>query len=340
MTRYKYSKRRNLVKYCPCGRSNEDGKFVPYEGYTKHGYCHSCCRTFFPDGQTIIEPFEIKDKKEIQLPTTYYSLELVEKTVLDNSVSNFIKFQRKIFPDDIIIGAINKYLVGTWDGDKVIFWELDQQGKVYHGKLMGYDPETGKRSYLENGDADITSMRVSLKLWKFKDNRCLFGLHRINENTEIVALVEGAKTAVVMSMFKPEYEWLATGDKGRFNYKFLEAIKHCKIEVFPDKGDYYDWVQKAIELNKIGFNIVVYDFLENMDYPKGTDLADICIDLRQKESLQYWQQMNDSEFSEGSLEVYRMFQDRKIIRFDVTKEESYKAIQYYIDNDTDIFKVT
>ncbi|HSD06515.1 DUF6371 domain-containing protein [Flavobacterium sp.] len=339
MKRFKFSKNRKFVKYCPCGRSNKDGKFAPIGGHTNCGYCHSCDKYFPLGAGTIVEPSDIIDKKEIPLPPTYYSLELVEKTVLDNSISNFIKFLRTIFPDDIIIETINKYLIGTWDGDKVIFWELDQQGKVYHGKVMGYDPKTGKRSYLENGDADITSMRCCLKLWKFKDDRCLYGLHTINKDTCIVALVEGAKTAFIMRMLKPEYKWLATGDKGRFNYKFLKAIKHCKIEVFPDKGEYADWSQKAIELNKKGFNIEVHDLLENMDYPKGTDLADICIDLRTKEFLQNWQPKNDWDFSEGSREVFRMVQERKMIRLELTKEESYKAIQFFSDNNTDIYRL-
>jgi len=42
-------KKRFLVKYCPCGKSNKDGKFVPYVGYDEKGYCHSCCETFLPE---------------------------------------------------------------------------------------------------------------------------------------------------------------------------------------------------------------------------------------------------------------------------------------------------
>ncbi|MBT4969895.1 MAG: hypothetical protein HOM80_12890, partial [Bacteroidetes bacterium] len=42
-------KKRFRVKNCPCGKSNKDGKFVPYIGYEDKGYCHSCGETFLPD---------------------------------------------------------------------------------------------------------------------------------------------------------------------------------------------------------------------------------------------------------------------------------------------------
>lgn len=40
---------RGRVKYCPCNKSNHDGKFAPFKGCEVHGYCHSCGKTFLPD---------------------------------------------------------------------------------------------------------------------------------------------------------------------------------------------------------------------------------------------------------------------------------------------------
>ena len=42
------SKNRNKVKYCPCNKSNKDGKFVPFKDHTRFGYCHSCEKSFSP----------------------------------------------------------------------------------------------------------------------------------------------------------------------------------------------------------------------------------------------------------------------------------------------------
>ena len=44
-----FDKNRSRVKFCPCGKDNKDGKFVPYIGYENKGFCHSCGETFLPE---------------------------------------------------------------------------------------------------------------------------------------------------------------------------------------------------------------------------------------------------------------------------------------------------
>jgi hypothetical protein len=66
--------------------------------------------------------------------------------------------------------------------------------------------------------------------------------------------------------------------KGGFKYENLKPIKNYKIIAFPDKSEFNDWHNKAIELNVVGFNINVSDWLEQTDYKEGTDLADVYID--------------------------------------------------------------
>ena len=81
-----------------------------------------------------------------------------------------------------------------------------------------------------------------------------------------------------MSIFKPQYTWLATGSKSGLKYDFLIPIKNYKIIAFPDKSEYSDWGKKASELNKLGFDIIVNDWLEQQNnYEVGTDLADVYI---------------------------------------------------------------
>ena len=53
------SKKRFRVKICPCGKSNKDGKFVPYVGYENKGFCHSCGKTFIP-----INEEDVKDSQK------------------------------------------------------------------------------------------------------------------------------------------------------------------------------------------------------------------------------------------------------------------------------------
>lgn len=215
---------------------------------------------------------------------SFHSLELVEKTVLGSYQNNFIEFLKSLFSNVEVEIAIQKYLIGTWSSWKgtTVFWQIDQLEKVHHGKVMMYDHITGKRAKIREGKGIFSTVRSLLKLDDFILMQCLFGLHLIHKNTKVIALVEAEKTAIMMSIFKPEYVWLATGSKGGFKYDFLKPIKQYKIVAFPDKSEYNDWLIKANEFNGYGFKILVSDWLENTDYPNGTDLADIFVDELKK----------------------------------------------------------
>jgi hypothetical protein len=195
--------------------------------------------------------------------------------------NNFIQFLKTLFTPDEVKNAILKYLIGTskhWSG-ATVFWQVDNNEKVRHGKVMLFNFETGKRQKRTDGKAYISSVRSILKLQNFHLNQCLFGLHLINEsNQKTIAVVESEKTAVIMSVFKPQYIWVATGMKGGFKYENLKPIKDYKIIAFPDKSEFNDWHNKAIELNAVGFKINVSEWLEQTDYKDGTDLADVYID--------------------------------------------------------------
>ena len=82
-----------------------------------------------------------------------------------------------------------------------------------------------------------------------------------------------------MSLFKPEYVWLATGSKQGFKYEMLKPLKGFKIIAFPDKSEYTHWQNRAMELKDFGFAISVSNYLEDTAHMDGTDLADLYIDL-------------------------------------------------------------
>jgi hypothetical protein len=220
--------------------------------------------------------------KHIPTPEpSFHNYELVSQSGRNFTQNNFVQFLKTIFTHDQVKNAILKYLIGTskhWSG-ATVFWQIDQNEKVRHGKVMLFNFDTGKRQKRADGKAYISSVRSILKLENFNLNQCLFGLHLINEsNHNTIAVVESEKTAVLMSIFKPKYIWVATGMKGGFKYENLKPIKNYKIIAFPDKSEFNDWHNKAIELNVVGFNINVSDWLEQTDYKEGTDLADVYID--------------------------------------------------------------
>ncbi|MGB5821442.1 MAG: DUF6371 domain-containing protein [Saonia sp.] len=282
----KFDRRRSRVQYCPCGKKNRDGKFAPYVGYENKGHCHSCGETFLPE----LDKMEYKRELHFERPklTSYHDPELISKCGRNFRYNNFVQFLRTAFNPDEVKRAILTYCIGTskhWQGAN-IFWQIDDQNRVRHGKVMLYDKTLGKRSRNGQGKALISSVRSVLKLKDFNLKQCLFGLHLINEKkTRTIALVEGEKTAVIMSILKPGYLWMATGSKQGFKYEMLKPIKDYNVVAFPDKSEYYEWLNVAVELNSVGFKIAVNDWMESQtEYPKGTDLADVYLDEVKKPS--------------------------------------------------------
>lgn len=282
MIQYKYSLDRSSKKFrCPsCGQKT----FVRYVDNAsntylddEYGRCdreNKCHAHFKPNGNRTIDlSLVLKPQKK----PSYHSLELVEKSILDQGQNNFIEFLENNFPEDAL-EAVKKYFIGTSRKfvNCTIFWQIDHYEKVHAGKIMLYDKQTGKRFKSTNGKSFISWVHKIKPEKDYNLDQCLFGLHLIADTDQkTIALVESEKTAVIMSIFKPEYTWLATGSKHGFKEKMLEPIRDFRIVAFPDKGEYYDWKKTARELNSKGYNIVVDEMIDNNDYVEGTDLADI-----------------------------------------------------------------
>lgn len=285
MIQYRYSLDRSSKKFiCPsCGKKT----FVKYVDNTSNSYLdnqygrcdreNKCKAHFRPYGNNKIDILQALKPKT---PPSYHSLELVEKSVLDKSQNNFIDFLRQKFPVNDANKAITNYFLGTSRRHQhaTIFWQIDKDENVHAGKIMLYDKETGKRKKSAKGKSYINWVHKIKTIGQFNLEQCLFGLHLTNDISEkCVALVESEKTAVIMSIFKPQYIWLATGSKHGFKEEMLQPIKEFKIVAFPDKGEYLDWKKTALTLNAMGFNIVMDEWLNSKEYKKGTDLADIYI---------------------------------------------------------------
>lgn len=331
MKQYKYNLDKSSKKFlCPKCNKKTFVKYIEAEtgNYLndEFGRCDretNCGYYSTPKGD-FKNTFEVK---YIEPPKpSFHDFNLVTQSGRNYKQNNFIQFLKTLFSNDEVKQTILKYLIGTskhWSG-ATTFWQIDNTNNVRHGKIMLFNSETGKRTKNSNGKALISSVRSVLKLENFNLNQCLFGLHLINEtNTKTIALVEGEKTAVIMSLFKPDYIWLATGGKGGFKYEFLKPIKDFKIIAFPDKSEYNEWLNKAIELNAVGFKIVVSEWLEQQpDFEAGTDLADVYInEVKYIESQPIIKDL--SMYSNTEQEVHRIEQHAPEIRllietFDLT----------------------
>lgn len=269
-----FEKNRRLVKFCPCGKHNKDGKFAPFKGFENKGYCHSCGETFFSDECKTMEFQPIAPKQ-----VNFHNPKLVDESMKDLDNNCFIKFMLKLFAPDEVVNAIDKYKIGSWNSwnGATVFWQIDQLNRIRHGKIILYDEHSGKKQR-------FNSVRNVLGLSDFNLNQCLFGLHLINEyRNNTIGIVESEKTAILLSIFKPQFLWLATGGLTEFKEEKLKAIKDYSIVAFPDKGKFKQWLEITKKTELKGFKISINEWLEQTAFPNETDLADVLIqNLRKK----------------------------------------------------------
>ena len=172
------------------------------------------------------------------------------------------------------------YFVGTghkWGGCTV-FWQIDFNGNVRGGKLMGYNRETGHR--IKKPTSQVTWAHSELKLQDFHLVQCLFGEYQLRQRpTAIVALVESEKTALVMAHFMPDFVWLATGGMdGCFNEKTMQVLRGRTVVLFPDLGGWDKWQKKTQVLKFICKRVIMSDVIEQQAADEhreaGFDIAD------------------------------------------------------------------
>lgn len=193
--------------------------------------------------------------------------------------NNFIKFLTSKFGESIAFNLARRYNIGTskhWQGSTV-FWQVDYTGIVRAGKIILFDHNTFKR--IKEPYKQITWVHTVLKLQDYNINQCLLGEHLLKDGNMIVAVTEAEKTAVLASLYFPQYIWVSTGAL-RFNATKLNALKGRDVAFLPDHGDYNKWIEKAAMLKGYA-NVIVSDLLEINPVPaglqKGYDIADYLL---------------------------------------------------------------
>lgn len=276
------SKDRFKVKNCPCGKSNKDGKFVPFEGHTKFGYCHACAETIQPVGIDKSD-FIMKVHQDIKTEVRYISSDYVSKSIKRLPINNFVQFLVEKFGIDNANALVELYKIGdskNWFG-ATIFWYLDKNNNARTGKIMLYNKKTGKR--VKQPYDHINWVHSKIKISNDSIDKCLFGEHLLNQfPNKTIAIVESEKTAVIASLYFPKFIWMATGGIGNLSYGKIKSLSGRNIVLFPDLCAYDKWREKAMPLEK-WFQITVSDYLEKNASPEEKkekyDLADFLLSL-------------------------------------------------------------
>lgn len=229
-------------------------------------------------------------------PITYIPESLVNRS-MDLYEKNYLfHYLKSLFTSEVATELLKKYKVGTsknWEGATAL-WQIDFNGKPKQCKIMLFNPDTGKRVKTDEpplmGESKILFAGKRLcKQYLSESNpnlkQCFFGEHLLSKSPKkVIALVESERTAMVMSLYYPEYIWLATGGKaGCAWYKadVAQPLKGRKVVLFPDTNCYDNWKEKSNHLKQYCRSIEVSDYLHkntNPDqYKAGLDLEDFIV---------------------------------------------------------------
>jgi len=273
---------------------------------SKCGY-HYTPKQFFIDNPSFVETWHatsniLNTTKQIEppQPPSTIPFSFVERSA--SYRSNFVRFLCEILTVEQMISIGENYALGATQNKEVIFWQIDIQGKVRTGKIMQYNPETGRRLKHESGAIDW----VHNKLKKsgtlpgdFNLQQCFFGEHLLKLYPDKpVAIVESEKSALIASAVFPDLVWLGAGNLNGLSIEKAKVLKGRNVTLFPDLGAFSKWKEKAQMLNSLfpsplgeGLGVRCSTLLENeatdTDRINGLDIADFIIaELTSKKTSQ------------------------------------------------------
>jgi len=231
--------------------------------------------------KTNHQPKSIQEKS-----TSYIAGKILKASLQKHEENHFIQYLVSLFGDEITSELVGKYYIGTsrhWEGSTV-FWQIDSAGRIRSGKVMLYNPITGKR--VKEPFSHITWVHKLLKQGVFGLKQCFYGEHLLKDKTKPVAIVESEKTAIIASVYLNQFTWLAVGSLNNLNHEICEVLQGRFVVLFPDLKGFEKWNEKAKQFSAIA-TFTVSDLLERKateeEKQKGLDLADYLIRYNYKD---------------------------------------------------------
>lgn len=225
-----------------------------------------------------------KRKPKPKPKTSFINIEVMGKSKASKSHNYFIDYLTSLWDLEIALYLADKYNIGTsklWKGASV-FWQVDKNNNVRSGKIMLYNASSGKR--VKEPYNHINWVHKALKLDNFNLEQCYFGEHLLNEDTsKPIALVESEKTAVISSIYLPEFIWLACGSANNLNEAKTKVLKGRNVVLFPDLKCFDLWNNKIPKLTKLGTfrtSTLLRDKATESEKEQGLDLADYLLKIQ------------------------------------------------------------
>ena len=187
--------------------------------------------------------------------------------------------------------------LGTTKDKRVVYWQIDAEGRVRDGKLMAYDERCHR---VKPGEHD-TRRSVSWAGYEFRQcglldrnweaTHCLFGLHQLNSRPDdMVCIVEAEKTAVICSQKFKDSIWMAAGGLEQLNVEKLRPLIGRQVILYPDtdpEGEAFKkWYDIAWRARcELEMDIAICNVLEENATPEQKEAKIDLVDFIEKDIL-------------------------------------------------------
>lgn len=250
-----------------------------------------------PSLHLLTKPVTIETEK----PIAFIPFEKYSEHLKNYDGNNFVLYLYKIFSSDTVAALVKKYFIGTSNHwmHSTVFPQIDIDGNIRQIKIMDYNPETGRRkksadeswrwsdstqSYfrdIHGSDKVFFAGKKILGDTSANLQQCFYGEHLLRESNKAVAIVESEKTAIIASVYLPNFIWLATGGLHGCRWadgKVNRVLKGRDIVLFPDLNAYHIWEEKAKSILRVASKVVISELMERNatadERIEGLDIAD------------------------------------------------------------------
>ena len=271
-----------------CNREDNCGYHYPPRQYLQENNISFDTPTSFSN--------RIKPEPVQPITASFIPADSFKASLKGHSANTFVQFLTGRFGADTTDRVISQYSIGTstqWKkAGATIFWQIDSEGKIRTGKIMLYNPATGKR--VKEPFDHITWVHCKLNIPNENIRKCFFGEHLLADKSKPVAVVESEKSAIIASLYFPKFIWLAAGGKDGLKAEKFSVLKGRTVILFPDLSKpkegqptaFEKWSSKAKEFEAIA-TIRVSDLLERKasdeERIEGLDLADYLLTFNPQE---------------------------------------------------------
>lgn len=300
---------------CPeCGRKSCFARYIDEEGEISFpdnvGICdhinscgyHYTPKEYFRDNPTVKEKLNEQERNggtpivakalakpqlEQEPQISFLPSDWVEQSMRRYDINPLYCYFTKVAGKENTDRLFRLYRVGTsrmWGG-AAVFWQIDRNGNVRAGKIMGYDVETGHR--IKEPFNQVSWVHSVRKVPDFRMKQCLFGEHLLSDasvamSAKPVAIVESEKTALVAALFIPDFIWLAAGGMhGCFNSEAMQVLRGREVVLFPDLKATEEWRRRLPMMESFCKRATCSDMLERIatgaQREAGLDIADFLL---------------------------------------------------------------